>query len=92
MPKYFEYKVAGYYLYFTSYCVLECMHVHSSDRALTEVGSGKFFVKEDGESILQRRGRMNDREILLIQKFIKEHYEEMYIKWSQYSQEGYYRD
>jgi len=27
MPKYYEYKIAGYYLYFTSYCVIECMHV-----------------------------------------------------------------
>ena len=25
MPKYYEYKIAGYYLYFTSYCVIECM-------------------------------------------------------------------
>ena len=31
MPKYYEFKVAGYYLYFTSFCVVECMHVHASD-------------------------------------------------------------
>ena len=31
MPKYYQYKVAGYYLYFTSKCVVECMHVHASD-------------------------------------------------------------
>ena len=30
MPKYYEFKVAGYYLYFTSFCVVECMHVHAS--------------------------------------------------------------
>lgn len=46
MPKYYEYKIAGYYLYFTSYCVIECMHVHASDRKLTEAGSAKFFVKD----------------------------------------------
>ena len=34
MPKYYEFKIAGYYLYFTSYCVIECMHVHASDRKL----------------------------------------------------------
>ena len=44
MPKYYELKIAGYYLYFTSYCVIECMHVHASDRKLTESGSAKFFV------------------------------------------------
>ncbi len=47
MPKYYEYKIAGYYLYFTSYCVIECMHVHASDRRLTEAGSAKFFVKRE---------------------------------------------
>ena len=45
MPKYYEFKIAGYYLYFTSYCVIECMHVHASDRKLTESGSAKFFVR-----------------------------------------------
>ena len=46
MPKYYQFKVAGYYLYFTSHCVIECMHVHASDRKLTESGSAKLFVKE----------------------------------------------
>ncbi len=29
--------------YFTSHCVIECMHVHASDRKLTEAGSAKFL-------------------------------------------------
>ncbi len=32
MPKYYQDKICGYYLYFTSFCVIECMHVHASDR------------------------------------------------------------
>ena len=52
MPKYYEFKVAGYYLYFTSHCVIECMHVHASDRKLTEAGSAKFFVRDNGETVL----------------------------------------
>ena len=32
MPKYFQFMVAGYYLYFTSFCIVECIHVHASDR------------------------------------------------------------
>ena len=47
MPKYYQNKICGYYLYFTSFCTVECMHVHASDRKLTEEGSAKFFVKED---------------------------------------------
>lgn len=34
MPKYFEYKVYGHYLYFTSHCIVEAMHVHASDEEL----------------------------------------------------------
>ena len=56
MPKYYEFKIAGYYLYFTSFCTVECMHVHASDRKLTESGSAKFFVKENGDTVLQKRG------------------------------------
>lgn len=91
MPKYYEFKVAGYYLYFTSFCVVECMHVHASDRKLTEAGSAKFFVKGNGDSILQNRGILTDREISKIQAFIKENYEDMYHKWVQYSENGFYR-
>ena len=80
----------GYYLYFTSACTLECMHVHASDRKLTETGSAKFFVKGNGDTILQHKGILTDTEIRKIQKFIKEHYQEMYLKWSEYSQNGYY--
>lgn len=92
MPKYYEYKIEGYYLYFTSFCTIECMHVHASDRKLSESGSAKFFVKEDGDSVLQRRGMLNDREIRKIQIFIKNNYQEMYLKWSQYSQQGFYEN
>ena len=82
MPKYYEFKIAGYYLYFTSYCVIECMHVHASDRRLTEAGSAKFFVRDNGI--------LTDREISKIQKFIKQNYQEMYLKWSAYSEQGFY--
>ena len=45
MPKYYEYKIAGYYLYFTSHCTIEAMHVHASDRHLTESGSANSLSK-----------------------------------------------
>lgn len=90
MPKYYEFKVAGYYLYFTSFCVVECMHVHASDKKLTEAGSAKFFVKGNGDSVLQSRGILTDREIIKIQTFIKENYEKMYEKLAQYSENGFY--
>ncbi len=90
MPKYYEFKVAGYYLYFTSFCVVECMHVHASDRKLTETGSAKLFVKNNGDTVVQNKGLLNDREMAKIQQFIKENYKEMYIRWLQYSNNGFY--
>ena len=90
MPKYYEFKAAGYYLYFTSFCTVECMHVHASDRRLTEAGSAKFFVKKDGTSEIQNRGILTDQEIRKIQKFIQNNYQEMYLKWAEYSENGFY--
>lgn len=66
------------------------MHVHASDRKLTESGSAKFFVRENGDTVLQNRGILNDREIRIIQGFIKQNYQEMYLKWAEYSAEGFY--
>ena len=66
------------------------MHVHASDRKLTESGSAKFFVKGNGDSVLQNRGLLTDREVSKIQAFIKENYEKMYEKWAQYSKNGFY--
>ena len=90
MPKYFPFKICGYYLYFTSHCVLECMHVHASDEELTEAKSAKFFVRSDGSSKVMSRGRLSDREVGAIQKFIKQNYEAMYITWRTISTNGYY--
>ena len=90
MPKYYEFKVAGYYLYFTSFCTIECMHVHASDRKLTEQGSAKLFVKNNGDTVLQKRGILTDIEISKIQSFIKENYKEMYLKWAEFSNKGFW--
>ncbi len=90
MPKYYEFKVCGYYLYYTASCVIEAMHVHASDRKLTEAGSAKFFVKSDGDTTIQKQGQLNEREVREIRKFIKKNYKEMYLKWQQLSNTGYY--
>ena len=90
MPKYFKYKICGYYLYYTSFCIIECMHVHASDSKLTESGSAKFFVKSDGNTVVQKIGVLTDREVRKIQAFIKEHYLEMYEVWRTDSENGFY--
>lgn len=92
MPKYYDFKICGYYLYFTAHCIIECMHVHASDRKLTEAGSAKFFVKSNGDTVVQNRGVLTDRELAKIQDFIRDNYKEMYLKWSSMSENGYYGD
>jgi hypothetical protein len=92
MPKYFQDKIAGYYLYYTKHCIIECMHAHASDKRLTEGGSAKFFVKSDGSTVVQNRGNLTDIQVRKIQKYIKTHYIEMYKTWSADSEKGFYED
>lgn len=90
MPKYYEFKVCGYYLYYTSHCIIEAMHVHASDRKLTEAGSAKFYVKSNGETVISEKGVLSEREIRIIRQFIKDNYKEMYLKWSEKSDTGFF--
>lgn len=90
MPKYYDFKICGYYLYFTAHCIIECMHVHASDLKLTEGGSAKFFVKSNGDTVIQNRGVLTDRELSKIQSFIKDNYKEMYLKWASMSENGFF--
>ena len=90
MPKYYEFKVCGYYLYYTSHCVIEAMHVHASDRKLTEAGSAKFYVYSCGETTVENPGKLTDREIRIIREFIRDNYKEMYLKWSEKSDNEFY--
>lgn len=92
MPKYFQDKVAGYYLYYTSHCLIECIHAHASDKKLTEQGSAKFFIREDGSTVVAERGILTDVEIRKIQRYIKKHYMEMYAIWSEDSTNGFYQN
>jgi len=90
MPKYFRDKIANHYLYFTSQCIVEAMHVHASDRQLKENDSAKFFVRADGSSILKKRGDLTDVEINIIEKFIKENYLDMYKTWKSFGGGDFY--
>ncbi|MBQ0064119.1 MAG: DUF4160 domain-containing protein [Prevotella sp.] len=92
MPKYYEFMICGYFLYFTSHCIVEAMHVHASDKKLTEVGSAKFFVKNNGDTIVQHKGTLTDKEINTIREFIKDNYKDMYIRWSSMSDNGFYNN
>ncbi|MBR6021149.1 MAG: DUF4160 domain-containing protein [Kiritimatiellae bacterium] len=91
MPKYYPYKIADHFLYFTAQCIVEAMHVHASDSRLTESSSAKFFVRADGSSVLRRRGDLTDRQVSLIRKFIQANYLDMYRTWKDFGGEDFYR-
>lgn len=90
MPKYYEFKVCGYYLYYTSHCIIGAMHVHASDKKLTESGSAKFFVKSNGDTTVERQGILSEREVRIIREFIKDNYKDMYLKWNELSDNGFF--
>ena len=90
MPKYYRDRIADHYLYFTSQCVVEAMHVHASDKKLTEYNSAKFFVRADGTTVLQKRGDLTDKQIKIIEKFIEANYLDMYKTWKDFSSKDFY--
>ena len=91
MPKYFDFMICGYYLYFTSHCIIEAMHVHASNRRLTEAGSAKLFVLGNGDTEVKEQGMLTDKQLRIIRGFIKDNYKEMYITWAQMSKQACYR-
>ncbi len=66
------------------------MYVHANASQLTEAGSGKFFVKKNGDSVVKNKGNIDDRSIRRIQLFIKDNYKEIYRKWALISETGFY--
>ena len=92
MPKYYPFKIADHYLYFTSKCIVEAMHVHASDKKLTEARSAKLFVKADGSSVVQNQGDLTEQQLNKISKFIKENYLDMYKFWKEFGGKDYYQD
>lgn len=44
----------------------------------------------NGETIIENRGTLSEKEIRLIRQFIKENYKEMYLKWSEKSENSFY--
>ena len=91
MPKYYRDRIADHYLYFTAKCIIEAMHVHASDKKLTETNSAKFFVRADGSTVLQHRGDLTDKELGIIERFIKENYMDMYQTWKDFGGEDFYK-
>lgn len=44
----------------------------------------------NGDTEVRKQGKLSDKEMRIIRAFIKDNYKEMYIKWSEMSDQGYY--
>lgn len=88
MPKYTNDVVAGYILYFTSKCVIEAMHVHASDKELSEIGSAKLYVYANGDTKVTKWGTVSGPDMNKIRAYIKANHTQMYAKWCKYSDNG----
>ena len=66
------------------------MHVHASDRRLTECGSAKLFVKGNGDTVVKEQGILTDKELRIVREFIKDNYQEMFLRWAEMSSNGFY--
>ena len=81
MPKYFSYMIAGYFLYFTSHCIIEPVHVHASDSKLSESGSAKLWVKENGDTIIADHGTVSSKDMRKIREYIKDNIDSIKKTW-----------
>ena len=52
--------------------------------------NGYAFSKSNGDTVIQNRGVLTDRELSKIQSFIKDNYKEMYLKWASMSENGFF--
>lgn len=66
------------------------MHVHASDRHLTESGSAKLFVKGNGDTVVKEQGALTDKELRIIREFVKDNYQDMFLVWSKMSTKDFY--
>jgi hypothetical protein len=85
MPKYFHYKVVGYFLYFTAHCIIEPIHAHASDTKLSERGSAKIWVKENGDTVVASQGAISHRDMSTIRQFVKDNIGSIKRTWVDFS-------
>lgn len=81
MGKFFKYPVCGYYLYHTAKCGVEPIHIHASDKHLTEKGSAKIWMSRYGDTKVAHQGNISDADMKEIRKHIKTNYEEIIDIW-----------
>ena len=45
----------------------------------------------NGDTIVKEQGVLTNKELRIIREFVKDNYQEMFLKWSEMSNNGFYR-
>lgn len=93
MGKYVKYKVAGYWLYYNSDCLLEgIIHVHANSPEPIRRGSAKIWVHSDGTSTVYSYGKVSKKDMREIQEWIYNNVDLIRTEWLSNNQGGVFKN
>lgn len=85
MPDYFDELVEGYRIYFTDECIVEALHAHASDKKKTKAIAAKIWVYRNGDTKVEKKGNLTDRDLNKICKYIKKNCIKMFNVWKDFN-------
>lgn len=92
MGKYTEERIAGYILYYTMKCLGEgIIHVHANKDKMTEKSIAKLWVYSDGSSKLANPSTINQRDLQIIQDWIKNNIDLIENEWLEHNPDSDFR-
>ena len=84
--KFLNLMVKGYKLYFTAHCINEPLHIHASDKQLTETGSLKLWMDMHGNTIIAHQlHNIPDHIVTRIRRTVKLNRILIIEKWESYT-------
>ena len=93
MPKYTKQKIAGYWLYYTSDCLLEgIIHVHANEPKPTREASAKVWVHADGTSTVEHYGKVSKKDMNVIQEWIYRNVDMIRNEWHSNNMGGEFKE
>ena len=69
---------------------IKVLNLNKLEKAAFIISSAKLFVKSNGETTVENMGVLTEREAKMIREFIKDNYKEMYLKWIEKSDNGFF--
>ena len=74
-------KAGNNWIYFTPFDQKEPTHAHANWPKKTEPGSAKIWIYKNGDTKIVNKGKLKDKELKEIRKFLKLNYMVLFDKW-----------